>query len=89
MALLDRLKRKYGPSLEQTVAFGDETRRKLSEMENKDQVLLELRALLAVAAEGYRKAARGVSRKRQEAGRKLEKLVEAEISDLAMLSHRC
>jgi DNA repair protein RecN (Recombination protein N) len=84
LALLDRLKRKYGPSLEQTVAFGDETRRKLSEMENKDQVLLELRALLAVAAEGYRKAARGVSRKRQEAGRKLEKLVEAEISDLAM-----
>jgi DNA repair protein RecN (Recombination protein N) len=84
LAQLDRLKRKYGPTLEQTVAFGEETRRKLSEMENKDQVLLELRAMLAVAAEGYRKAARGVSRKRQEAGRKLEKLVEAEINDLAM-----
>jgi DNA repair protein RecN (Recombination protein N) len=84
LALLDRLKRKYGPTLEQTVAFGEETRRKLSEMENKDQVLLELRAMLAVAAEGYRKASRGVSRKRQEAGRKLERLVEAEINDLAM-----
>ena len=53
-------------------------------MENKDQVLLELRAKLAVAAEEYRKAARCVSRKRLEAGRKLEKLVEAEINDLAM-----
>jgi DNA repair protein RecN (Recombination protein N) len=84
LALLDRLKRKYGPTLEQVIAFGEDIRRKLSEMENKDQVLLELRAMLAVAAEEYRKAARGVSRKRLEAGRKLEKLVEAEINDLAM-----
>jgi DNA repair protein RecN (Recombination protein N) len=84
LALLDRLKRKYGPTLEQTIAFGEDIRRKLSEMENKDQVLLELRAMLAVAAEEYRKVSRGVSRKRLEAGRKLEKLVEAEINDLAM-----
>jgi DNA repair protein RecN (Recombination protein N) len=84
LALLDRLKRKYGPTLEQTIAFGEDARRKLSEMENKDQTLLELRAMLAVAGGEYRKAARGVSRKRLEAGRKLEKLVEAEINDLAM-----
>ncbi len=84
LALLDRLKRKYGPTLEQTIAFGEDVRRKLSEMENKDQVLLELRAMLAVAGGEYRKAARAVSRKRSEAGRKLEKLVEAEINDLAM-----
>jgi DNA repair protein RecN (Recombination protein N) len=84
LALLDRLKRKYGPTLEQTIAFGEDIRRKLSEMENKDQVLLELRAMLAVAADDYRKAARIISRKRLEAGRKLEKLVEAEINDLAM-----
>jgi DNA repair protein RecN (Recombination protein N) len=84
LALLDRLKRKYGPTLEKVIAFGEEIRRKLSEMENKDQVLLELRGMLAVAADEYRKAARNVSRKRLEAGRKLEKLVEAEINDLAM-----
>ncbi len=84
LALLDRLKRKYGPALDQAIAFGEDIRRKLSEMENKDQVLLELRAMLAVAADEYRKAASNVSRKRSEAGRKLEKLVEAEINDLAM-----
>ena len=84
LALLDRLKRKYGPTLEQTIAFGEDSRRKLSEMENKDQVLLELRAQLAMAGDDYRKAARSVSRKRLEAGKKLEKLVEAEINDLAM-----
>ena len=84
LALLDRLKRKYGPTLDQAIAFGEDVRRKLSEMENKDQVLLELRAMLAVGGGEYRKAARAVSRKRSEAGRKLEKLVEAEINDLAM-----
>lgn len=84
LAMLDRLKRKYGPALEQVIAYGEETRRKLSEMENKDQVLAELRARLSVAAERYSKAARSVSRKRSEAARKLEKTVEAEINDLAM-----
>jgi DNA repair protein RecN (Recombination protein N) len=84
LALLDRLKRKYGPTLQQVIAFGEDIRRKLSEMENKDQVLLELQAQLAIAGDDYRKAARSVSRKRLEAGRKLEKLVEAEINDLAM-----
>jgi DNA repair protein RecN (Recombination protein N) len=84
LASLDRLKRKYGPALEQVIAFGTDVRRKLSEMENKDQVLAELRSQLAVAAERYRKLARAVSRKRAEAARKLERMVEAEINDLAM-----
>jgi DNA repair protein RecN (Recombination protein N) len=84
LALLDRLKRKYGPTLGQMIVFGEDIRRKLSEMENKDQVLLELRAMLAVAGGEYRKAARAVSRRRSEAARKLEKLVETEINDLAM-----
>jgi DNA repair protein RecN (Recombination protein N) len=84
LAMLDRLKRKYGSTLERTIAYGDDIHRKLLEMENKDQVLLELRAELTVTAEGYLKAARAVSRKRSEAARKLEKLVEAEINDLAM-----
>ncbi|MFY9562350.1 MAG: DNA repair protein RecN [Terriglobales bacterium] len=84
LALLDRLKRKYGPTFAETIAFGEGVRRKLAEMENKDEVLRELRAQLAAAADEYRKAARSASRKRAEAGRKLEKLVEAEINDLAM-----
>jgi DNA repair protein RecN (Recombination protein N) len=84
LALLDRLQRKYGPTLEQVVNYGDDIRCKLIEMENKDKVLLELRTKLAAAAEEYRKAAGTVSRQRTESARKLEKLVEAEINDLAM-----
>ena len=84
LALLDRLKRKYGPTLADTIAFGQDVRRKLDEMENKDEVLRELRLQLAAAADQYKKLAKTISRKRIEAGRKLEKLVEIEINDLAM-----
>ena len=87
LAALDRLKRKYGPSLEDVIHHGEEVSRKLSEMENKDEILAQLRRELAQAADEYLKSARGISRKRYEAARKLEKLVESEINDLAMKSN--
>ncbi len=86
LALLDRLKRKYGPTLEEVIQFGAEVARKLSEVENKDEILRGLRSELAQAAGEYLRAARALSKKRAEAGRRLEKLVEAEINDLAMKS---
>ena len=86
LALLDRLKRKYGPTLDDLLLFGTDVSRKLSEIENKDEILRELRAELAKAATEYLRSARASSKKRQEAARKLEKLVEAEINDLAMKS---
>lgn len=84
LAALDRLKRKYGPKLEDVMALADELERKLNEMENKDEVLRKLRLELAAAAERYLGAARALSRQRYEAARKLEKLVESEINELAM-----
>ena len=86
LALLDRLKRKYGPTLDEVIQFGAEVSRKLSEVENKDEILRQLRGELAKAAESYLHAARALSKKRSEAARKLEKIVEAEINDLAMKS---
>jgi DNA repair protein RecN (Recombination protein N) len=87
LAAIDRLKRKYGATLQDVIAHGTEVSRKLSEMENKDEILKQLRAELAHAAEEYLKAARAISKKRYESARKLEKLVEAEINDLAMKSN--
>jgi len=84
LALIDRLKRKYGPSLDEVIQFGAEVARKLSEVENKDEILKQLQSELAKAAEEYLQAGRALSKKRREAVRKLEKLVEAEINDLAM-----
>jgi len=86
LALLDRLKRKYGPSLDEVMAFGADVSRKLSELENKDEILRQLKAELAKAAEDYLRVARLLSKKRAEAARRLEKLVETEINDLAMKS---
>jgi DNA repair protein RecN (Recombination protein N) len=87
LALLDRLKRKYGPALEDVIRNGEQVSRKLSEMENKDEILGQLRHELAQAALGYLAAARATSKRRYEAARKLEKLVEVEINDLAMKSN--
>lgn len=84
LALLDRLKRKYGPTLDDVIQFGAEVARKLSEVENKDEILKQLRSDLAQAETAYLAAARELSKKRTDAAHKLEKLVEAEINDLAM-----
>jgi DNA repair protein RecN (Recombination protein N) len=84
LAAIDRLKRKYGPSLEDVITLGAELERKLNEMENKDEVLRKLRDDLAKVAERYLDVAHGVSRHRYDAARKLEKRVETEINELAM-----
>ena len=84
LALLDRLKRKYGPALEDVIRLGGEVAQKLSEIENKDDILRQLRIQLAAAAEGYLQGARTVSKKRFDAAKKLEKQVEVEINELSM-----
>jgi DNA repair protein RecN (Recombination protein N) len=84
LAALDRLRRKYGKSIDDVLVYGEEIRTKINQMENKDQLLHELKRELAVKASGYLDLARGLSRKRFAAARKLEKIVEAEINDLAM-----
>jgi len=84
LAALDRIKRKYGPTLADAIAFGEEVTRKLAEMQNKDEVLGELRKELGAAGREYLTAGKALSRKRQEAARKLEKLVEHEVNELAM-----
>ncbi len=86
LALVDRLKRKYGPALDDVIAFGVDVSRKLSDIENKDELLRELSTALAKAGTEYLRVARLLLKKRHDAARKLEKLVEREINDLAMKS---
>jgi DNA repair protein RecN (Recombination protein N) len=86
LASLDRLKRKYGPGLEDVIRLGAEVTQKLSELENRDDILRALGTQLAVAAEAYLQVARAVSSKRYQAAKKLEQLVEAEINQLSMNS---
>ena len=39
LALLDRLKRKYGKTVAEVIAFGEDVARKLSEVEDRDEIL--------------------------------------------------
>jgi DNA repair protein RecN (Recombination protein N) len=84
LVLLDRLKRKYGATLADVIASGVEAARKLAEIENRDEILKSLRAGLTNAAESYKAAARALTTGRAAAAKKLEKLAESQINDLAM-----
>jgi DNA repair protein RecN (Recombination protein N) len=81
---LDRLKRKYGPSLGEVMRFGEEAARRLAEVENRETLLAELKAQEAVDAEVYQTAAAALTERRTAAAGRLEKLAVAQINDLAM-----
>jgi DNA repair protein RecN (Recombination protein N) len=84
LALLDRLKRKYGKTVDEVIAYGEDVARKLNELENREDVVRELKKELTSAAAAYLGAAQAVSKRRYSAARELQKLVEAEINQLAM-----
>jgi len=84
LAALDRLKRKYGKSVAEVIAFGEDVSRKLSEVENRDEALKTLRAAVEASANGYKKAAAVLTESRKSAAEKLAKQAEAQINSLAM-----
>ncbi len=89
LAALERLKRKYGAGagtsgLQQVIAFGEEVKGKLEELENREARLKELEGELAKVAATYREAARRLSEQRASAAKKLAKLAEKQINELAM-----
>jgi len=84
LAALDRLKRKYGKTIAEVIAFGEEVSRKLAEVEDRDEILKALRTALDEASTAYCAAASALSAQRKAAARKLAKLAEAQINSLAM-----
>ena len=84
LAALDKLKRKYGPTLADVMKFGEEAATKLVEVENRDALLVQLGAQQADDAERYRKAAEELTAVRTAAAGKLEKLATGQINELAM-----
>ena len=90
LALLDRLKRKYGKTVAEVIAFGEEVARQLAEVEDRDEILKTLRAELEAAAGEYRKHAAVLSEQRNsrrdkagQAGRAADQLAgdEGEVRD--------
>ncbi len=84
LAALDRLKRKYGQTLTEVIAFGAEAARKLAEVDNRDALLIELKQQQAKDATTYREAATKITAVRKDAAKRLEKMAVVQINDLAM-----
>ncbi len=95
LAALERLKRKYGAisnaagaagttGLSEVIAFGEEVKSKLNELENREARLKELEVELGAAAKRYKEAARKLSEQRVAAAKRLAKLAEKQMNELAM-----
>jgi DNA repair protein RecN (Recombination protein N) len=84
LAALDRLKRKYGATLGEVMAFGADAAAKLEELENRDARLAELEKQLMIAEAKYSVAAKKLSVERVASAKKLSKVAEKQINELAM-----
>jgi DNA repair protein RecN (Recombination protein N) len=84
LALVDRLKRKYGKTVAEIIASAAEVSAKLAEVEDRDELLKDRRVELDKAAAAYRLAAAALSADRVAAAARLARLAEAQINSLAM-----
>lgn len=84
LAAIDKLRRKYGQSIPEILAFAADVRAKIEAIEHAGERLEELRRTRKRLAADYEKAAAELSAKRGAAARKLERRVETELAGLAM-----
>jgi DNA repair protein RecN (Recombination protein N) len=84
LVALDRLKRKYGKTIAEVLQFGEEVAARLAEVEDRDEILKNLRVELDSARVHYASAAQALSLQRQSAAKVLAQLAENQINDLAM-----
>lgn len=84
LAALEKLKRKYGASLEEVLAFLEDARRQLAAAEHSSERRDALRKEVARLAAEYESASAKLSVVRKEAAGQLAKRVEQELASLAM-----
>jgi DNA repair protein RecN (Recombination protein N) len=82
--LIDRLKRKYGATVEEVVAFGERCRADLTSRGSPEEREATLQGEREALSAKYLAAARALSRKRRSAARDLEKKMQSELGELAM-----
>jgi DNA repair protein RecN (Recombination protein N) len=84
LALLERLKRKHGPSLGDAIARRDALRLELTDLSRGDDRIAELERELADARRTFLAAAEKLSRERRRTGAAFAQALEALVADLAM-----
>jgi DNA repair protein RecN (Recombination protein N) len=88
LARLERLKRKYGPALEDVVAKGQALRAEAARLTDGDAEAGELERQLSEGSAAYLVAARELSRARREAAVPFARSLKALLADLAMAETR-
>ncbi|MSO45388.1 MAG: DNA repair protein RecN [Acidobacteria bacterium] len=88
LALLERLKRKHGPTLASVVAKRDALRAELEELSHADERALKLEGEFAIARDAYVQAADTLSSARKRLAPGLAKALEGVLADLAMTDTR-
>src|SRR5579863_1291305 len=84
LAALEKLKRKYGATLDEVLAFGEDVRRQLAAVQTSGERQETLRKEIRAVEAAYESAAGKLSARRKEAARRLGKRVEGELASLAM-----
>ncbi len=84
LAALERVKRKYGGSIEQVLAFLEDVKRRIDEVENASEHKDALERQRTELAQTYEQLADELSAKRSAAAERLSKQVESELKSLAM-----
>jgi DNA repair protein RecN (Recombination protein N) len=84
LALLDRLKRKYGKTVEEVATYRDRIREQIHDLQHADERRGELDRELEKAAAQYASAAEKLSAQRRSAARRLEKAAQSELAHLGM-----
>jgi DNA repair protein RecN (Recombination protein N) len=84
LAAIDRLKRKYGSSVDEILVFHEDLTRKLNDVETSGERLDELKRQQARSASEYEKAAAELTAQRTAAAGQLGQRVEQELKPLAM-----
>ncbi len=80
--ILQTLKRKYGPTVEAVIAFGDDVEKKLARIENRGDEIEKLRAIVAERRATADKLGKALSKERAKAAPKLAKEVATHLADL-------
>lgn len=88
LSLIKKLRRKYNMDEEAMLAHLDDCRRKLSELEYADDMLIKLNKQLEKYVDNCKKIAAELSEKRRAAAESLEKRIVSELKDLSMPSVR-
>ena len=87
-SLLGNLRRKYGQTIEEILAYRDRIAGELESYENRDEHLAAMRAEAKKQLASITEAGKKLSEKRKKAGRSLEKKVTAALQDLGMKGAR-